>query len=101
MLVVKRGRGHTINAKLEKEKARRAAKGKNLDIQFPPPYFKLCGKHAQLFKSEATVCIRQKAPLQVSRWKEILLDDKKVIWKHMKVSKILIYKSYFHMSMLV
>jgi len=38
---------------------------KTFDIQFPPPYFKFCGKHAKFFKAEATVCIRQKAPLQV------------------------------------
>jgi len=37
--------------------------GKTFDIQFPPPYFKLCGKHAKYFKAEATVCIRHKAPL--------------------------------------
>jgi len=46
--------------------------GKTFDIQFPSPYFKLCGKHAKYFKAEATICISHKAPLQVKTWKEIL-----------------------------
>jgi len=34
--------------------------GKCFDIQFPPPYFKLCEKYANYFKAEATVYLRQK-----------------------------------------
>jgi len=60
--------------------------GKCFDIQFPPPYFKLCGKHAKYFKAEATVCLRQKAALQVMTWKNICDDDLSVMWKHAKVS---------------
>jgi len=61
---------------------------KTFDIQFPPPYFKLCGKHAKFFKAEAIVCIRQKTPLQVKTWKEFSEDDQDIMWKHMKVSII-------------
>jgi len=46
-------------------------KGKNIDIQFPPPFYKIYRKHAKYFKSEAQVCICQKAPLQVNGWSEI------------------------------
>jgi len=61
---------------------------KTFDIQSPPSYFKLCRKHAKYFEAEATVCIRQKAPLQVKTWKEIFEDDLNIMWKHMKVSII-------------
>ncbi|KAJ0969601.1 hypothetical protein J5N97_022478 [Dioscorea zingiberensis] len=66
----KRGRGPTINTKLAKKKAQR----KEIDIQFPPPYYKPCGKHAKLFKAEVTVCIRQHAPLRITKWKDISED---------------------------
>ena len=62
------------------------AKGKSIDIQFPPPFYKICGKHAKYFKSEAQVCICQKAPLQVNGWSEISKDDVDEMWRHMKVS---------------
>jgi len=51
------------------------AMGNTFNIQFPPPYFKLCGKYAKYFKAETTVCICQKAHLQVKTWKEISEDD--------------------------
>ena len=84
--VVKKRRGHTINSKFPKKREKLMVLGKCFDIQFPPPYFKLCGKHAKYFKAEATVCLRQKAPLQVMTWKDICDDDLSAMWKHMKVS---------------
>ena len=84
--VVKKRHGHTINAKLPKKREKLMVMGNSFDIQFPPPYFKPCGKHAKYFKAEATVCIRQKAPLQVKTWKEISKDNLTLMWKHMKVS---------------
>ncbi|KAK7282023.1 hypothetical protein RIF29_10493 [Crotalaria pallida] len=60
------------------------AKGKNLDIHFPPPYYKVWGKHASLFKAEASVCIRQRAPLQINSWKDMCEDDYEGMWKYMK-----------------
>ena len=33
-------------------------KGKSIDIQFPQPIYKICGKHAKYFKSEAQMRIR-------------------------------------------
>jgi len=59
---------------------------KTFDIQFPPPCFKLCGKHAKYFKPEANVCIWQKALLQFKTWEEIYEDDLNIRWKHMNVS---------------
>jgi len=84
--VVKKRGGHTINAKLPSKREELMVLGKTFDIQFPPPYFKLCGKHAKYFKAEATVCIRHKAPLKVKTWKEIPEDDLTIMWKHMEVS---------------
>ena len=49
-------------------------KGKNIDIQFPPPFYKICGKHEKYFKFEAQVCIRHKSPLQVNAQSEISKD---------------------------
>ncbi|XP_029126146.1 uncharacterized protein LOC109793221 [Cajanus cajan] len=69
---------------LERKKKGLWQKEKNIDIQFPPPFYKICGKHAKYFKSEAQVCIRQKAPLQVNSWSEITKDDVDEMWKHMK-----------------
>jgi len=59
---------------------------KTFDIQFPSPYFKLCRKHTNYFKTEATVCIWQKAHLQVKTW--ISEGDLNIMWKHMNVSII-------------
>lgn len=42
-----RRRKVTINTKLVKKRARR----ERLDISFPQPFGKVCGKHAKLFKS--------------------------------------------------
>jgi len=67
--------GHTINAKLPSKREELMVLGKTFDIQFPPPYFKLCGKHAKNFKAEATACIRHEVPLQVKTWKEISDND--------------------------
>ncbi|KAJ1389705.1 hypothetical protein SESBI_38044 [Sesbania bispinosa] len=83
-VVIKKGRGDTINAKLQKKKAQMMVEGKKLDIQFPPPYYKLCGTHANYFKSEAAVCIRQRASFQVNCWKEMSTDDVDEMWIHMK-----------------
>ncbi|CAJ1974938.1 unnamed protein product, partial [Sphenostylis stenocarpa] len=85
---VLRRRGHTINANLQKKRAKLTTMNKKFDIQFPPPYYKLCGKHAKYFKVEATVCIRQKAPLRVKTWKEISEDDLAIMWNHMKKEKL-------------
>ncbi|KAK8466841.1 hypothetical protein PHAVU_008G168600 [Phaseolus vulgaris] len=70
--------------------------GNTFDIQFRPPYFKLCGKHAKYFKAEATMCICQKAPLQVKTWKEISEDDLTLMWKHMKDALCLMEKDKEH-----
>lgn len=43
----KRGHALTINAKFAKEKS----KGKNVDIQFPHLFDKVCEEHAKYFKS--------------------------------------------------
>ncbi|KAK9037784.1 hypothetical protein V6N11_022684 [Hibiscus sabdariffa] len=76
----KRGRGLTTNTKFVRKKA----KGQELDIQFPPPYYKVCGKHANLFKAEVTNCVRQHAPFQVASWKEISENDFKTLWLILK-----------------
>ncbi|KAL4378567.1 hypothetical protein GQ457_02G032690 [Hibiscus cannabinus] len=59
--------------------ARKKAKGQELDIQFPPPYYKVCDKHVDLFKDEVTNCVRQHAPFQVASWKEIVEHDVKTL----------------------
>ncbi|KAJ1398170.1 hypothetical protein SESBI_31285 [Sesbania bispinosa] len=82
--IIKKGRGHTINAKLKQERERLMAKGKKFDIQFPKPYKRICGKHAKSFKAEAQVCITQRAPLGVNNWREIPEADVDEMWKHMK-----------------
>jgi len=64
--VIKKERGHTINTKFQKKKEKLTTKGKGIDIQFPPPLYKICEKHAKYFKFEVQVCNRQKAPLQVN-----------------------------------
>ena len=69
-----------------KKKENLMAKGKSIDIQFPPPFYKICGKNAKYFKSEAQVCIHQKTPLQVNGWSEISKDDVDEMWLHMKVN---------------
>ena len=61
-------------------------KGKSIGIKFPPPFYKICGKHAKYFKYEAQVSIPQKVPLQVNDWSEISKDDVDEMWRHMKVS---------------
>ncbi|RLM78094.1 ATP synthase subunit-like protein [Panicum miliaceum] len=63
----RRGRGVTINEKLSKLRAR----GIPLDLHFPQQFGKVCGRHASVFKSEVTVCIRQDAPLRVMKWKDM------------------------------
>ena len=87
----KSGRGPTTNIKLAKKKA----KGEPLDVQFPAPFYKVCGKHAKLFKSEVTNCIRQHAQLQVIKWKQVPEEDKKIIWTILKVYMMLISFFYF------
>lgn len=42
-----------------------------LDIQFAAQFGKVCGRHASVFKSEVTVCMRQEVPLKVKKWKVI------------------------------
>ncbi|KAL6624774.1 hypothetical protein ACP70R_032095 [Stipagrostis hirtigluma subsp. patula] len=64
----RRGRRVTINKDLRKKRA----KGKQIEISFPPQFKKVCGKHARLFKSEISVIVRS-IPLKVKKWKE--LDD--------------------------
>lgn len=71
----------TINAKLAKKKA----KGTKLDIQFPPPFYKVCGKHAKYFKSEVTICIRQLAPLKVDSWIAISETSLNTMWAFLMV----------------
>ncbi|KAH7690319.1 hypothetical protein IHE45_02G039200 [Dioscorea alata] len=90
----KRGRGPTINATLAKKKAN----GQQIDVQFPPPYYKVCGKHAKLFKSEVTILIRQLAPLRVLSWKEIPKHDMKAMWIFLKV-RLNIYCTNFKVRM--
>ncbi|RLM58105.1 ATP synthase subunit-like protein [Panicum miliaceum] len=63
----RRGRGVTINEKLSKLRAR----GIPLDLHFPQQFGKVCGRHASVFKSEVTVCIRQEASLRVMKWKDM------------------------------
>ncbi|KAL6643328.1 hypothetical protein ACP70R_018993 [Stipagrostis hirtigluma subsp. patula] len=63
----RRGRGVTVNDKLRRLRAR----GIPLDIQFARQFGKVCGRHASVFKSEITVCIRQEAPLRVKKWKDM------------------------------
>ncbi|KAH1262542.1 hypothetical protein GmHk_02G005141 [Glycine max] len=82
--VIKKGRGHTINAKFQKKKEKLMEKGKSIGIKFPPPFYKICGKHAKYFKYEAQVSIPQKVPLQVNDWSEISKDDVDEMWRHMK-----------------
>lgn len=63
----RKGRGLTINGTLAKLRAR----GVPLDIQFAAQFGKVCGRHASVFKSEVTVCMRQEVPLKVKKWKVI------------------------------
>uniref|UniRef100_A0A0E0B1L2 Uncharacterized protein n=1 Tax=Oryza glumipatula TaxID=40148 RepID=A0A0E0B1L2_9ORYZ len=66
-LKCRKGRGLTINGTLAKLRAR----GVLLDIQFAAQFGKVCGRHASVFKSEVTVCVRQEVPLKVKKWKVI------------------------------
>uniref|UniRef100_J3LWJ7 Uncharacterized protein n=1 Tax=Oryza brachyantha TaxID=4533 RepID=J3LWJ7_ORYBR len=61
------GRKVTINAKRFNKRQR----GEQLDISFPQPFGKVCGKHAKLFKSEVTVIVGKNVPLQEKKWKTI------------------------------
>ncbi|KAK7256926.1 hypothetical protein RIF29_30525 [Crotalaria pallida] len=38
----------------------------------------------ELMQVEASVCIRQRAPLQVNSWKDIREDDYEGMWKHIE-----------------
>ncbi|KAB2012072.1 hypothetical protein E1A91_D09G067300v1 [Gossypium mustelinum] len=75
------GRGLIRNVKLTKKKA----KCRELNIQLPASYNKVCGKHGNLFKAEVTNCVQQITSLQVNRWKEISEDDIKTMWIFLKV----------------
>ncbi|BAS84926.1 Os03g0559900 [Oryza sativa Japonica Group] len=80
------GRKVTINTKLVKKRARR----ERLDISFPQPFGKVCGKHAKLFKSEVTVIVRNHVPLKAKKWKTIEKQHPGTmanVWKKLKVVK--------------
>uniref|UniRef100_A0A0E0FE83 Uncharacterized protein n=1 Tax=Oryza meridionalis TaxID=40149 RepID=A0A0E0FE83_9ORYZ len=77
------GRKVTINTKLVKKRARR----ERLDISFPQPFGKVCGKHAKLFKSEVTVIVRNHVPLKAKKWKTIEKQHPGTmanVWKKLK-----------------
>ncbi|KAF0896573.1 hypothetical protein E2562_025510, partial [Oryza meyeriana var. granulata] len=79
----RKGRKVTINAKLFKKWQR----GERLDISFPQPFGKVCGKHAKLFKSEVTVIVRNNVPLQAKKWKTIERQHPgtmATVWKKLK-----------------
>uniref|UniRef100_I1QN19 Uncharacterized protein n=1 Tax=Oryza glaberrima TaxID=4538 RepID=I1QN19_ORYGL len=63
----RKGRGLTINGTLAKLRAR----GVPLDIEFAAQFGKVSGRHASVFKSEVTVCVRQEVRLKVKKWKVI------------------------------
>lgn len=81
----------TINLKFIKKKV----KGKKIDVQFPRPYYKVCGKYAKLFNLEVTICIWKNAPFHVASWKDIFYDNKKIMWSFSKYGTSYSYFLYF------
>ncbi|RLM99854.1 ATP synthase subunit-like protein [Panicum miliaceum] len=81
----RRGQGVTINKKLSKLRAR----GIPLDLHFPQQFGEVCGRHASVFKSEVTVCIRQEAPLRVMKRKDmdnVFPGTTAAIWNFLRIS---------------
>ncbi|KAL0409577.1 UNVERIFIED_CONTAM: hypothetical protein Sradi_1892100 [Sesamum radiatum] len=76
----KKGRGITKGISVEKKRK----KMEKLEVTIHPRRRRVVGDNAKDFKTEACVVFKQHAPLQYTRWKDILIDSKKKMWLAMK-----------------
>ncbi|KAL0453670.1 UNVERIFIED_CONTAM: hypothetical protein Slati_1345100 [Sesamum latifolium] len=82
----KKGRGITKGISVEKKRK----KMEKLEVTIHPRRRRVVSNNAKDFKTEACVVLKQHAPLQYARWKDIPIDSKKKMWLAMK------YRSYRH-----
>ncbi|KAL0402273.1 UNVERIFIED_CONTAM: hypothetical protein Slati_4257200 [Sesamum latifolium] len=59
-------------------------KMEKLEVTIHPRRRRVVGDNAKDFKTEACVVLKQHAPLQYTRWKDIPIDSKKKMWLTMK-----------------
>ncbi|KAL0404139.1 UNVERIFIED_CONTAM: hypothetical protein Sradi_2054700 [Sesamum radiatum] len=82
----KKERGITKGISVEKKRK----KMEKLEVTIDPRRRRVVGNNAKDFKTEACVVLKQHAPLQYARWKDIPIDSKKKMWLAMK------YRNYRH-----
>ncbi|KAL0356073.1 UNVERIFIED_CONTAM: hypothetical protein Sradi_4054200 [Sesamum radiatum] len=76
MMYSKKGRGITEGISVEKKRR----KMEKLEVTIHPKRRRVVGDNAKEFKTEACVVLKQHAPLQYTRLKDIPIDSKKKMW---------------------